>query len=1129
MSVPLGTIASATSSAAPIRSPDGHAGAFTSSRQAAFCSRPQSIAVVVSAVLIPLVIWGWFAFEMRANTLAAALAGELRAADALGVHTAKLLEAQAFALDLLDREAGERLCPDLRSDVRTRDFMRFVARSPQVEALWILNPDGFLCMANDPTWMDDRNRAFRGYFSGAQAVPPGHYYVDRGFIGLIDGRPTFTVAKARIKNGAFNGILLASVNSADLVAYWQRTIDNKKTQHIALFQENGAMIVRSWRPFVVAPDPAIERRTATIWQTAPDGTAIRESAFDGSRRVSAWHTLPDWGVVVTSSIEEEVALAPWRRSMLMKGCVAAVLSALFGTWTWFMLRQQARLEAEVRIGREIQEQLRVSEARLRDFAMTGSEWFWEQDAELRFIDIGMNAHYPQTDWISKIGRFRWDMVIQTESADFWEAHKRDLLARRPIRDFRFRLYRPDGTLQHISISGTPVYDSAGAFIGYRGTGRGITADIEAAEALRAAKEHAEQAEALLRDAVNSISEGFVIFDQADRLVICNEAYRQLYPAVIDRLIPGGITHEEIVLSILEADGFPDARGRKEEWLTERLRHRREAAGSFEQRTADGRWILLTDRRMANGGLAGLRMDITRIKQADAALRESEARLDRAQEIADIGSWELNVATGRYHWSKQMYRIRGVSPEDFVPTFDAITRTVHPDDILSRERWYDELIAGREQPAREGRIIRPNGEVRVVRIEGRPEVDANGIVCRISGTDQDVTERRWIERQLAQAQKMEAIGNLTGGLAHDFNNGLGIVIGNLDLLARLVKAAPAAMELCQEARDGATRCAELIRQLLAFSRRQPLRPQPTDVNALVEDIARLLGRTLGEDIALTLHLDAALRPALADPVQLEAAIVNLANNARDAMPAGGRLMIATLNIELDADYVARSPEARAGSYVLIEVSDTGVGIPSDVIGQVFEPFFTTKQPGSGTGLGLSMVFGFVKQSGGHVTVSSEPGNGSSFRIYLPQAHTEGVTRNQPADESPVEGGDETVLLVEDNDQLRKVMAQQLTSLGYRVLEAGEGAAALKILSAEPTVELLFTDVVMPGAVDGIELACQAKQRWPTLAILVTSGFPGKRLTDERLSQHGFGFLSKPYRRRELARAARAALARTRHRP
>ena len=400
--------------------------------------------------------------------------------------------------------------------------------------------------------------------------------------------------------------------------------------------------------------------------------------------------------------------------------------------------------------------------------------------------------------------------------------------------------------------------------------------------------------------------------------------------------------------------------------------------------------------MKNGGIAGLRIDITALKQTQAALRESEERLDRAQAIAGIGSWELDVATGRYIWSKELYRIRGLSPDSFDPRIETVANYIHPEDYPVASRWIEDLKAGHEQNTLDARMVRPDGEVRVLRVEGRAVVDADGVVRRIAGTMQDVTERRLIERQLAQAQKMEAIGNLTGGMAHDFNNVLGVIIGNLDLLKRLIKDDAAATELCAEALDGASRCTDLIRRLLAFARRQPLRPEITDMNALVGDIARLLGRILGEDIVLNLHLDAGLRPVMVGSVATRGG----AGQFRDQRPrrhAEGRAP-GHHHEQCRARCQLRRAASRCrrpARMFCVEISDTGSGIPPEIIGRIFEPFFTTKEPGKGTGLGLSMAFGFVKQSGGHLSVYSEPGLGTTFRLYLPSDAAEEAALADPA--------------------------------------------------------------------------------------------------------------------------------------
>ena len=368
--------------------------------------------------------------------------------------------------------------------------------------------------------------------------------------------------------------------------------------------------------------------------------------------------------------------------------------------------------------------------------------------------------------------------------------------------------------------------------------------------------------------------------------------------------------------------------------------------------------------------------------------------------------------------------------------------------------------------------------------------------------------------------MEAIGNLTGGMAHDFNNLLGVIIGNLDLARERLRGDDELRELIVEASDAAIRSADLTRRLLAFARHQPLRPACIEVNALVGDTVKLLRRVLGEDVEITFDLADGLWPVVADPAQLEAALTNLANNARDAMPSGGRLMLATRNRHLDPDYAAAHPDVAAGDYAMIEVSDTGAGMPPEVMSHVFEPFFTTKEQGKGTGLGLSMVFGFLKQSGGHINIYSEVGVGTTFRLYLPRAFAEARPPDAPSARMP-RGGNQTVLVVEDSVGMRRIVLRQLAELGYRTLEAENATAALELLQREP-VDLLFTDIVMPGKINGLALARTALERWPLLKIVLTSGFPESRLTGDSGSLSGLRLLSKPYRKEELARILRESL-------
>jgi signal transduction histidine kinase/ActR/RegA family two-component response regulator len=382
---------------------------------------------------------------------------------------------------------------------------------------------------------------------------------------------------------------------------------------------------------------------------------------------------------------------------------------------------------------------------------------------------------------------------------------------------------------------------------------------------------------------------------------------------------------------------------------------------------------------------------------------------------------------------------------------------------------------------------------------------------------DVTARKAAEAQLVQAQKMEAVGQLTGGMAHDFNNLLGVILGNLGLLQDGGRHDPDFDEFVMAAKRAAQRGADLTRSLLAFARRQPLQPARVEVNALVSEMTALLRRTLGERIEIGLDLAPHVWPVRVDPAQLESALANLATNARDAMPRGGRLSIATANRQLDAEYAAEHDDVAPGDYVLLQVSDTGIGMSREIMAKVFEPFFTTKPRGQGTGLGLSMVFGFIKQSGGHVNVYSEAGVGTTFRLYMPRVHEAAdPTADALAPSAAPRGAGQRILVVEDEPAMRRVVVRQLEQLGYRPVEADSGTAALAALESEAPFDLLFTDIVMAGRIDGFDLARLVVARWPDIKIVMTSGFPDTKTCDDTVALTNLQLLSKPYLRADLAR-------------
>ncbi|HMP40227.1 MAG TPA: PAS domain S-box protein [Roseiflexaceae bacterium] len=522
------------------------------------------------------------------------------------------------------------------------------------------------------------------------------------------------------------------------------------------------------------------------------------------------------------------------------------------------------------------------------------------------------------------------------------------------------------------------------------------------------------------------------------------------------------------------------------------------------------------------GLAVYFRDITQRRATETQLRLLETAIARLNDIVMITEAEpLDEPGPRIVFVNNAFeRQTGYAPADVIgksPRFlqGPNTNRAELDRIKAALSTWQPVRAELLNYTKDGREIWL--EVDIV-----PIADATGWFTHWVAVERDITERMVLEEQLRQSQRLEAICQLTGGMAHDFNNMLTIILGNAELLTEELDVQPDLKNMSEMIGSAAQRGAELTRRLLAFARRQALDPRPTDVHVLLTDIDSLLRRTLGEHIEIELVHGVDLWPALVDAVQLESALLNLCLNARDAMPNGGKLTIETANMQLDQAYADHHVEVQPGQYVLLAVSDTGSGIAPEHLSRVFEPFFTTKEPGKGTGLGLSMVYGFIKQSHGHISIYSEVDEGTSIKLYLPRAGGQIVA---PAEHSelPVQNdGDHLILLVEDDELVRQYACQQLKSLGYRVLEAADGPEALAIIQERVDIELLFTDMVMPGGMSGRDLAEAAHIVRPDLKVLYTSGY-----TDHAIAHHGqldpgIELLAKPYHRDDLARKIGAIL-------
>jgi PAS domain S-box-containing protein len=530
-------------------------------------------------------------------------------------------------------------------------------------------------------------------------------------------------------------------------------------------------------------------------------------------------------------------------------------------------------------------------------------------------------------------------------------------------------------------------------------------------------------------------------------------------------------------------------------------------------------LSLSPLRSAAGDIIGaskIAHDITESKRTKSELtRESEER----QRIFET-SQDLILVTDKIgnfiQVSPSVKTILGYEPEEMIGR--SAVDFIHPDDLDSTRQEMRAARRGFQVRNFEARYPHKDGHIVMLNWLG----SWSEPVQRHFFIGRDLTDKHAAEAQMRQAQKMDAIGQLTGGVAHDFNNILTVITGTIGILAEAVTDRPELVSIAKLIDDAAERGAQLTKHLLAFARRQPLQPLEIDINSLVLEAAKLLHPTLGEQIEISPRLSQEAWPTLVDPSQLTTAVLNLALNARDAMPGGGKLVLETSNVHLDQDYASMNSEVAPGDYVMIAVSDTGTGIPAALMEKVFDPFFTTKEVGKGTGLGLSMVFGFVKQSGGHIKIYSEEGHGTTVKIYLPRSTGQGQSAADLLSSADVRGGDETVLVVEDDALVRQYVVAQVASLGYSTLEAANGAEALKIIDGGTGVDLLFTDVIMPGAMNGRQLVDEALKRRPELKTLFTSGYTENAILHHGRLDEGVLLLAKPYRKPELARMLRVAL-------
>ena len=777
----------------------------------------------------------------------------------------------------------------------------------------------------------------------------------------------------------------------------------------------------------------------------------------------------------------ERRLIAWSNSMLpdASGAVEYVLA------TGVDITERRRAERE----------LADSEARFRAVVEQASDGIAVLDRDYRFLDV--NARACEMTGYARgelVGTLSTDLLLPGE------------LGARPLSRERFargepvlsehRLRRKDGAVAHCEMNSRLMPDGRVLSIM-----RDVTERVRAREALR-------ESESRYRAVLEQASDGIIIADERYRLLEVNAracemtGYTReelLRMSVTDFLLPEDLAAHPLQRERLAGGGIV---------LTERRARRKDGTVIHAE---------ISSRLLPDGGMLSIARDVTERKAAEERLAESERRLERAQRIAHVGSFAADLTAWTAEVSAEMARICGMPAGPCTLTFDQFKSYVAPDDVGKVEGSIRGAMEDGLPFAHEIRVVRPDGGLRVVEVSGEPAVDGAGRVARILGTMQDVTERRYLEGQLREAQKLEAIGRLAGGVAHDFNNLLTVILGfgeglMLDLPVE-DKRRPAAVQI----RAAARRAAALTQQLLAFGRRQRLELRELDLNGVLVELREILQRLVGDQVSLVVTPAARHSVVRADRGQKEQVLMNLALNARDAMPDGGTLRIGTRDLE-----PGERGASPAAPMLELTVGDTGQGMSPEVQAHIFEPFYTTKEVGHGAGLGLASVYGTVTQTGGTIEVESAPGQGSTFRIHLPSMAGAGSAEPAAPAVATVPGGEETVLMVEDEPAVRGLVTEVLRRKGYRVLEAGDGQEALEMARRHAgPLHLLVADIVMPG-MGGRDVARRLAAERPGLRVLLISGY-GIEPGDPYGGGPGLeAFLQKPFTPAALARRVREIL-------
>ena len=808
---------------------------------------------------------------------------------------------------------------------------------------------------------------------------------------------------------------------------------------------------------------------------------------------------------------------------LVNSIYLLVAAALLGRAIRSINRALGRARRELDERRQAEAAMRQSDMLLRGIIDNTPALIYVKRPDGRFLLINRQFEKLFDITVEQIrDKTDYDFFLR-EIADTFRANDRQVLATGAAIQFEEHAPQANGRHAYVSVK-FPLLDAAGQPYAVCGISTDITERQSMLHALR-------ESEQRYRTLVEKMGEGLVQVDNDDVIRLVNDRFCEMT----------GYTRAELIgkkaaqMLLISDDDHRLAQERN------RLRRQGQADRyeiQLRKKSGEVIWVEVSGAPIldASGqviGSIGVDTDITARKRAEAALHESEERHRVISELVSDYAFSYQIAldgTVTLEWvTDAMTRITGYTPDE-MSGLAAWQATTHPEDHAIAQRRRQRLHAGQSDVS-EYRMFAKDGRIIWLRYYSRPVWDAaQGRVVRVYGAVQDITRLKLLEQQLAQAQKMEAVGQLAGGIAHDFNNILTIILSSCDLIFDELEPGHRLREDVEQIQGAAARAAELTQQLLAFSRQQILQPHILNLNDVVVAMEKLLRPLIGEHIQLLTKLQPELGRVNADPGRIEQVMMNLAINARDAMPNGGTLIIETANAVLTEDYTRTHVDVRTGPYVMLAISDTGSGMDAATRARIFEPFFTTKAQGKGTGLGLATVHGIVNQSGGYIWVYSEPGHGTTFKIYLPQVEEVALTHRPHSQPVALPRGTATILLVEDEQIVRELASRILGQHGYRILVAADGPTALRVADEHAeTIDLLLTDVVMPGGFNGRQIAEQLLLRRKDLKVLYMSGYTDDAITHYGVLRADVAYLEKPFTSEGLIRKVAEVLAASAEQP